>query len=54
MKVTKAELAGEVVELLMEQGHIEHRPVSEYSDLILDIQDIFSNHWDEQELEEEL
>ena len=51
MRVTKAELAEEVIEYLMKQGVIEHNNTSEYSDEILDIQDIFSKYWDEQEIE---
>lgn len=51
MEITKAQLAEEVIEYLMSQGMIERKNTSEYSDEILDIQDIFSKYWDEEEVE---
>lgn len=47
IEITKAELATEVIEYLMNQGVIKRKNTSEYSDEILDIQDIFSKYWDE-------
>lgn len=52
MKVTKAQLAQEVIEYLINAKVIKEKPISEYSDEILDIQDIFSQYWDESEITE--
>lgn len=55
LDVTKAQLAEEVLTYLHEQNLLDSELYpghDAWSDVVLDVQDIFSNHWDEPEIEE--
>lgn len=56
MEKTKAQIAEEVLLFLNGSGLLDKRLVPQgtlWTDTVLDIQDIFSNYWDEEEVEDE-
>ena len=56
MEKTKAQIAEEVLLFLNGSGLLDKRLIPQgtlWTDTVLDIQDIFSNYWDEEEVEDE-
>ena len=56
MEKTKAQIAEEVLLFLNGSGLLDKRLVPQgtlWTDTVLDIQDIFSDYWDEEEVEDE-
>ena len=53
MRNTKIDIATAIVDMLMNTGVIQKDTPAHYSDLILDIQDVLSDYFDDPEVESE-
>lgn len=51
--VSKIKIAEDIVEMLMSSEYIPKKSYAEYSDLILDTQDVLSDYINDKEIEEE-